>query len=165
MSSAMARSLPAPKHVKDLLEDLLGRTISVSLTDPLRAAEMHQSLVAVYVDDGLKLAAVCGMSLELTVYAAAALALIPVGGARDFIKEREITPLLAENAFEICNILGSLLNHEGLPHIRLYQTHLPDGPAPPNDAAGRLLALGQRLDLIVTVGGYGAGKLSLSLAG
>ena len=164
MIGIMARSLPAPKHVKDLLEDLLGRTINVAPTDPLRAAEMHQSLVAVYVDDGLKLAAVCGLSFDLTVYAAAALGLIPPGGARDFIKEHEISPLLAENATEICNILGSLLNHEGLPHIRLYQTFFPDGPAPPNDAASRLLALGQRLDLIVTVVGYGAGKLSLSLA-
>lgn len=159
----MSRTIPAPKHVRDLLEDLLGRTITLAPTEPLRSAEMHQSMVAVYVDDGLKLAAVLAFDLNLTIYSAAALGLIPPGGAKDMIKDREITPLVAENATEICNIFGTLLNHEGLPHIRLYQTFLPDGPAPPNDASGHLLALGRRLDLLVQIGGYGGGRLALSL--
>jgi hypothetical protein len=160
----MSRPLPPSKAVRDLLEDLLGRTVKVSPAEPIRAAEMHQSLVAVYVDDAMKLAAVVGMSFPLTVYAAAALGLVPPGGAHDFVKDREITPMLAENATEICNIFGSVLNKEGLPHIRLYQTFLPDGPAPPHDAAGRLLALGRRLDLTLEITGYGGGKFSLSLA-
>jgi hypothetical protein len=164
MMSAMSRSLPPAKHVRDLFEDLLGRTINVSPADPMRVAEMHQSMVAVYVDDGLKLAAVIGMSFPLTIYASAALGLIPPGGAKDFVKEREITPLLAENAKEICNILASLLHHEGLPHVRMYQTFMPDGPAPPSDASSRLLALGRRLDLDVLIAGYGGGKFSLSLS-
>ena len=159
----MARALPAAKHIRDLLEDLLGKTVNVSPADPMRAAEMHQSLVAVYVDDNLKLAAVVGMTFPLTIYTSAALGLIPPGGARDLVKEHEITPMLAENATEICNILGTVLNHEGLPHIRLYQTFLPGGPQPPADVTGRLLALGRRLDLLMEVQGYGGGKFSLSL--
>ncbi|MBT8227350.1 MAG: hypothetical protein HKP61_08535 [Dactylosporangium sp.] len=159
----MSRPLPAAKHIRDLLEDLLGRTVKISPTDPLRAAEMHQSLVAVYVDDRLKLAAVVGMSFPLTIYASAALGLIPPGGARDFVEERDISPMLAENATEICNIIGTVLNHEGMPHIRLYQTYLPGGAPPPNDAGGRLLALGRRVDLTLEIAGYGGGKFSLSL--
>lgn len=159
----VVRALPPAKHVRDLLEDLLGKSVKVSPADPILAAEMHQSLVAVYVNDALKLAAVVGMSFPLTVYASAALGLIPPGGARDFVKDHEITPMLAENATEICNILGTVLNHEGLPHIRLYGTYLPGGTPPPADAAGRLLALGRRLDLQIEIAGYGGGKFSLSL--
>lgn len=159
----MTRPLPAPKHVRDLLTDLLGKTVNVSPTDPMRAADIHQGLVAVYVDDGLKLTGVVGMDFPLTVYTAAALGLIPPGGAKDFIKEREISPMLAENAREVCNILGSILNHPGHPPIRLYQTFLPNDPPPPSDAVGRLLALGHRLDLVVSVATYGEGKLSISL--
>jgi hypothetical protein len=161
----MSRPIPATKHVRDLLEDLLGRAVTVGPAEPLRAAEMHQSMVSVYVDDGLKLAAVLSLDLHLTIYSAAALGLIPPGGAKDMVKDREITPLVAENATEICNIYGTLLNQQGLPHIRLYQTFLPDGPAPPNDAAGHLLALGRRLDLLVQIAGYGGGRLALSLVG
>ncbi len=158
----MSRPIPAPKHVRDLFEELLGRPVGVEPADPLRSAEMHRSLIAVYVDDGLGLAALAAMDFPLAVYSAAALGLVPPGGARDYIEERTMSPLLAENANEICNILGSVLNHEGLPHIRLYQTYLPGQPLP-GDATSRMLALGRRLDLIVTIERYGSGKLSISL--
>ena len=159
----MTRQLPAAKHIRDTFEDLIGRHVNVCPADPMRSAEMHQSLVAVYVDDGLKLCAVLGMTFPLAVYSAAALGLIPPGGAKDMVEEREVTPLIAENAAEICNVLGTVLNHEGQPRVRMYQTFMPGGPPPPNDAAGRLLALGHRLDLEVEVTGYGKGKFSLSL--
>lgn len=160
----MTRPVPTPKHIRDLLEDLLGRTVKVAPADPLRNPDVHRSLIAIYVDDGLGLAAIAGLEFPLAVYCAAALGLIPPGGAHDYVKDQEMSPLLIENANEVCNILGSVLNKEGLPHIRLYQTYLP-GENLPADATGHLLALGRRLDLNVDVSGYGAGKLSISLIG
>ena len=156
-------SLPAPKEVRDLFEDLLGRPVTVSPTDPVLSEAVRRTMVALYVDNALKLQAVIGLELSLAVYAGAALGLIPPGGAQDSVEEGVMTPVVAENVTEVCNIMAGLLNRPGAPHLRLYQRFLP-GEGPPTDAVGNLLALGRRLDLNVDVSGYGSGKLSISLA-
>ena len=156
-------SLPAPKEVRDLFEDLLGRPVTVSPTDPVLSEAVRRTMVALYVDNALKLQAVIGLELSLAVYAGAALGLIPPGGAQDSVEEGVMTPVVAENVTEVCNIMAGLLNRPGAPHLRLYQRFLP-GEGPPTDATGHLLALGRRLDLNVEVSGYGSGKLSISFA-
>ncbi len=156
-------SLPAPKEVRDLFEDLLGRPVTVSPTDPVLSEAVRRTMVALYVDNALKLQAVIGLELSLAVYAGAALGLIPPGGAQDSVEEGVMTPVVAENVTEVCNIMAGLLNRPGAPHLRLYQRFLPR-EGPPTDAVGHLLALGRRLDLNVDVSGYGSGKLSISLA-
>jgi hypothetical protein len=160
----MSHVLPVPKAVKDLFDDLLGRPVTVNPADPLKAADVPRTLVALYTDDRLQLMAVIGMNFELTVYAGAAIGLIPPGGAEACIEDKEISKMIGENAVEICNILAGLINKEDAPRVKLHQTFLPGG-GPPADAVNHLLALGRRLDLKVDVSGYGGGKISLALAG
>jgi hypothetical protein len=64
---------------------------------------------------------------------------------------------------DLCNILTSLLNREGLPHLKMNRTFMP-GEQPPADTIGYLLALGRRLDLMVDVQGYGSGRFTIALA-
>jgi hypothetical protein len=156
-------SLPAPKEVRDLLEDLLGRSVTVGNANPVRAEELSTTLVSVYVDDMLTLAGVIGLDLPLAVYAGAAIGLMPPGGAQDCVDEGTMTSILAENATEVCNIMAGLLNRPGSPRVRMYQTFMP-GDQLPIDAASHILALGKRLDLSVEVAGYGSGRLSVALA-
>lgn len=156
--------IPASLAVRNLLEDLLGREVTVTPADPVVAKDLPGTVVAVYVGDHLKLAAVLGLDLSLAAYAGAALGLLPAGGAEDAIEEKNLPPALAENVRELCNILTSLLNREGAPHVKLDRVLLPGEPVP-NDAAAHLLAIGRRLDLGVQVARYGGGRLSLSLAG
>jgi hypothetical protein len=160
----MAHVLPVPKDVKDLFEDLLGRPVNVSPTDPLRAADVTQTLVAVYVDRSLQMGAVVGLDFALTAFVGASIGLIPPGGAEACIEDKEISKMIGENAIEVCNILASLINREGAARLKLHQTYLPGNP-PPTDAVAHLMALGRRIDLQVDIGGYGAGKLSLAFAG
>jgi hypothetical protein len=157
-------AIPAAKAVKDLLESLLGRTVEVSPGDPARTGEVTPAFVASYVDNALRLTAVAGFDLPLAAYVGAAIGLVPLGGARACIQDGELSPMLAENVGEVCNVLTTLLNHDGARHTRLYAVHQPGQPAP-NDVAGRLVAPGSRLDLAVTVAGYGAGRFWLSLVG
>jgi hypothetical protein len=103
------------------------------------------------------------MDLSLAANVGAALGLIPAGAAEDSIDEKTLFPNLAENVFEMCNVLTSLLNREGAPHVKLYQVIYP-GMSLPNDARAHLLALGRRLDLLIEVSRYGKGKFSMSLA-
>jgi hypothetical protein len=158
----MSVQLPAPKDVRDLFEDLLGRPTTVGTANPVLAEDMKTTLVSLYTDSKQKLWAVAGLDLPLTVYAGSALGLLPPGGAQDCVEDGVVTETVAENVREVCNIMASLLNSEGGPHLKLHQVFLP-GEAPPSDAGATLLALGRRLDLAVEVGGYGTGRWSVSM--
>lgn len=153
--------IPPAKAVKDLLEGLLGRDVDVSPADPLRVGDLPRTAVAVYVDDTMRLTAVAGLDLPLAANVGAAIGLVPPGGAKACVEDNELSPMIAENFTEVCNVLTTLLNKEGGPHLRLHQVFLP-GQEAPGDAASRLLALGSRLDLDVAVNGYGSGRFSLS---
>ncbi len=59
------------------------------------------------------------------------------------------------------NVLSALLNVEGR-QLRLYATYAP-GQLPPLDVMTVVRKLGRRVDLAVTVAGYGTGHLGLVL--
>ncbi|GGK82826.1 hypothetical protein [Mangrovihabitans endophyticus] len=155
--------IPGSHTVRNLFEDLLGRDVSVGPGDPMAQADLATATVAIYTDSQQKIYGVLGMDLTLAANVGAALGLLPAGAAEDSIDEKKLFPNLAENVFELCNVLTSLLNREGAPHVKLYQVVYP-GMDLPADARAHLLALGRRLDLMVEVARYGKGKFSLSLA-
>ena len=155
--------LPGSLTVRNLFEDLLGRDCNVAPGDPITADDLPTATVAVYTDNQQQIYGVLGMQLSLAANAGAALGLLPAGAAEDSIDEKKLSPGLAENVFELCNVLTSLLNRDGGPHVKLYQVVYPGMPLP-NDARAHLLALGRRLDLTIEVARYGKGKFSLSLA-
>jgi hypothetical protein len=158
----MSLTLPGMLPVRNMLEDLLGREVTVTPADPVAAEDLPASVVAIYVDNRSQMVAVLGMSLPLAAYAGAALGLMPAGAAEDAVEDKELSPMLAENVQELCNILTGLLNREGAPHVKLYRVILP-GEQLPRDAASLLLALGNRLDINAQISRYGGGVLSLSL--
>src|SRR5437773_934901 len=114
----MPHVLPAPIAIRNLMEDLLGRDVSVKPGDPFTTTA--HTLTAIYVDDNLRMACVIGLDLPLAAYSGAALGLMPAGGAQDCIEDKALSPVLAENVSELCNILTGLLNRDGAPHVRLY---------------------------------------------
>jgi hypothetical protein len=155
--------LPVSLAVRNLFEDLLGRDCMVGPGDPVTAADVPTATVAIYTDNAQQIYGVVGMDLSLAANVGAALGLIPAGAAEDSIDEKTLFPNLAENVFELCNVLTSLLNREGAPHVKLHQVIYP-GVSLPDDARAHLLALGRRLDLMIEVSRYGKGKFSMSLA-
>ena len=155
--------LPGTLSVRTLFEDLLGRDCTVASGDPLTAADLPTATVAIYTDAQQQIYGVLGMQLSLAAGVGAALGLLPVGAAEDSIAEQRLLPNLAENVVEMCNVLTSLLNREGGPHVQLHQVVHPGTPLPV-DVRAHLLALGRRLDLMIEISRYGKGRLSLSLA-
>src|ERR1041384_4708237 len=113
--------LPGTLAVRNLFEDLLGREVTVSPGDPLSADEVNTSTIAIFTDTAQQIYAVLGMDLILSANAGAALGLLPAGAAEDSIDEKKLNANLAENVGELCNVLTSLLNKEGSPHIKLHQ--------------------------------------------
>lgn len=155
--------IPGSHLVRNLFEDLLGRDCNVSPGAPMTADDLPGGTIAIYTDSQQQIYAVMGMQLELAANVGAALGLLPAGAAEDSIDDKKLADNLAENVFELFNVLTSLLNREGGPHVKLYQVVYPGMPLP-NDARAHFLALGRRLDLTIEVSRYGKGKFSLSLA-
>jgi hypothetical protein len=155
--------IPGSLQVRNLFEDLLGRDVTVTPGDPLVVKDLSTAVVAIFVDHSQQIVGVIGMDLTLAANAGAALGLLPAGAAEDAVEAKSLPATIAENVGELCNVLTSLLNREGAPHVKLYQVIYP-GTTLPNDAQAHLLALGRRLDLTVEINRYGKGRFSLSLA-
>ena len=153
--------LPAPKAVRDLFVDLLGRNVEVTPADVPYGPELGEpTTYAVYVDDRVRATAVAAADLDLSARMAAAIGLVPPGGAEAAIEDRRLSPMLEENLYEVLNICSQLLNAEGRPHVKLHANYPPASP-PPGDVRGYANALGSRLDLTVSIAGYGEGRLAL----
>jgi hypothetical protein len=155
--------LPNPKDVRDMLVDLLGRDVSVNVTDPMELTPDRPACFAVYVDNRVQTVVIIVADLSLAAYTGAAIGLIPAGGASDAIKERSLPKMLSENFAEVLSVGVGLFNVEGAPHLKLYATYGPDD-SPPTDVLANAKVLGKRLDLAVNVAGYGSGHLSVVVA-
>ncbi|MBO0901246.1 hypothetical protein J1G44_10370 [Cellulomonas sp. zg-ZUI199] len=153
--------LPPAKEVRDLLADLLGREVEVrtgaAMVDPTQDGG---ALVGVYVDRLLSLRALCLMDLPAAAYVGAAIGLVPARVAQESVECELLGPGLEENAREVLNVLASLLNAEGAPHVRLDAVHAPR-EALPHDVAPWVRAYVRRTDLEIDVVGYGRGGFSL----
>lgn len=155
--------LPAALEVRELVEGLVGRDVTVGPSTPLAPGPYSPASVAVYVDDQLRVRAVIVCDLALSAWTGAAIGLVPPRQAEEARVAGALTPTLVENLHEVLNVAASLFNVEGAAHLRLHVLH-PAGPSLPGDAMARALALGRRLDLEVTVAGYGSGKLAVVLS-
>ncbi|MDT0166344.1 hypothetical protein Q9R32_12345 [Actinotalea sp. AC32] len=153
--------LPAALEVRELLEGLLGRDVEATVgTSPVNPTQHPGAVVGVYVDDLLKLRALILMDMPLAAWAGAAIALIPAATARDSVEQGLITPALFDNTAEILNVAASLFNHDGAPHLRLYETYAPRETLPA-DVSKWVMAYVKRLDMELDVSGYGSGLVSV----
>lgn len=153
--------LPAALEVRELLEGLLGRDVEAQVgAAPVDTRAPGGATVAAYVDDQLGLRAIVLMDLALSAHSGAAIALVPRTAADDAVANGSLTPALYDNAAEILNIMASLFNKDDAPHVRLYEAYAPR-EAVPSDIQTWLLAYVPRLDMEVTVAGYGTGHLSV----
>jgi hypothetical protein len=159
-ATATTTVLPPAKAVRDLLEDLLGRDIEVSPSEPLVPGVKEPAAVAVYVDKGLRTCAVVTFDLALSAYAGAAIGLIPKGGAEACLEEGELTPMVRDNLSEVLNIFSVIFQKPNVPAVRLYGVYEP-GELPPADVSAYARTVGRRLDVTVKVAGYGFGRLAV----
>ncbi|HET8614479.1 MAG TPA: hypothetical protein VFL94_03060 [Actinomycetales bacterium] len=156
--------LPPNKAVKDVFEDLLGRDVEVAPSaDRTPVGPGHLTMEAVYVDDQMRMRAVIVTDLALTAYAAAAIGLVPPGGAEAAIEDGELSESLVDNISEVFNIMAGLFNTAGSPHVRLYAWYPPGEPAPA-DVADLTASIVGRNDLDVSIAGYGDGQIGIVIA-
>jgi|1185.fasta_scaffold104345_2 hypothetical protein len=153
-----SRPLPGRAAVRSLVEDLVGRPVELGDGDPVPAHPT--SVVAVYVDDMLGLAAVLVVDLPGAARLGSALGLLPPSGVDDAVDENRLSDLLQENCYEVLNVLSAALNVVGVPHVRLYEMYGPDAPLPA-DVAALTARAGERLDVVLSIAGYGDVRVSV----
>jgi hypothetical protein len=150
---------PAAKDVKDMLSGLVGKAVTVAPGAPVTPTEDKPVSVAVYVDPGMAVNALCVMDLAASAYTGGALALLPPGGCQDAVDEDgELSGMQVEALHEVVNVLSALFNVGGAPHSRLHKLYAP-GEDLPGDIAGMLAAF-NREDIAIEIPGYGKGAIS-----
>jgi len=150
--------LPSSMAVRELLERLLGRDVDAVVCPPPITAT---AVLGLYACERDRMTTVATLDLPLAACLGSALALLPPGIAESAIADGELPDDLAENVGEVLNVLTVVLNEHSSTRQRLYASY--PGIAAPADAAAYSKALGNRLDLQVSVPGYGSGTLSIVL--
>jgi hypothetical protein len=151
-------SLPSRAAVRGLVEDLVGRPVELRDADPVPADPGN--VVGIYVSDQLALSAVVVLDLTGAARLGGALGLLPRGAVDEAVEEGRLPEMLRDNCFEVLNVLTSAFNAPGAPHVRLYELYGPDASMP-SDVAALAYALGQRLDVMLMISGYGDVHLSV----
>ncbi|GAB3684270.1 hypothetical protein [Angustibacter aerolatus] len=152
--------LPTHQAIRELLEGMLGRDVTLAYGKGLRPDSTPAPSIGVYVDDRGTMTALVLFDFALTAYAGAALGLVPAGGAEAAIEDRDIPDSLQENAYELLNVFAGALNQFSDTHQKLSVVHRP-GDTLPADVAEWANVVTQRDDLKVTIKGYGDGGLAV----
>jgi hypothetical protein len=92
----------------------------------------------------------------------AALTRMPAESARQDGRKSVVSDTILENVGEVYNVLTSTLNSRGEPHMTLHQTRKERAPF--EGPLGKVIeAAPNRIDLQITVPGYGKGTFTLIL--
>lgn len=141
-----------------VLGDTLGRDVTGKKTAfPLTSSQPR--IVVVFGEDDESIASICVCDISFAALAGAALVLIPPGAAKDAIRSGKCPPDLLENLAEIFSICRQCFQEPGH-HIappRIYTD--PQQVPPPVTAA--ISPTKPRIDLEITIAGYGTGRLSV----
>ena len=162
----MPAHYPAPikDDVRDLLTDLLGRTILADKAASVLVLEEDEpAVVAEYVTDDGSVGALCVVDAPFAARCGAALSMVPSNVADEAVEKGELPDMLLENWKEVANIFAQLLNGPRTPHLRLQAIHQLPGEVPqPVDAL--LRAPEFRRDFELRIEDYGKGRFSLLVA-
>jgi hypothetical protein len=146
-----------------MFTDLLGKKVTGTEADPTSLDGADGTVRGVYMADGQVPGAVYLLDLELAAAMGAALVMMPAGLVKESVSEKALVAGLGENSFEVLNVASRLVNRAGGVHYKLREQVLPGAPLP-EDVAPILEAPSQRVDLVLTVEGYGSGRLVIVIA-
>jgi hypothetical protein len=150
--------LPNRHAIRNTIEDLVGRT--VTLSDGCAPEANPTNVVGVYVNDALATLAIAVIDIECATRMGGALAMIPKAVVEEAIEAGELPEPLDNNCYEVLNVLAAVFNIPNAPHVRLYNLYTPGVPLPPDVASLAKLAA-SRMDVELTIAGYGSGMMSI----
>lgn len=155
----MTLAMPAASEVRELVNGLLDRAVTVTPEPRPVLPGRDVQVVGSYVDDEGTVRAVALSDHVLGTVLGAALALVPAPRVEEAVSRGAVPADLADNTREVLNVAASLFN-TGDAHLKLSATWV--APEPVGDDVVEFLRVPcQRTDLRVVVPGYGEGVLAL----
>ncbi|MFP4635618.1 MAG: hypothetical protein ACLFRD_07150 [Nitriliruptoraceae bacterium] len=153
--------MPARASLRDLLADLLGRTVTVRPGPDLELdPERPAYLSGFRFDDGAP-AAVAVTDLDLSLGAAAAIGAMPPQETREQVEQvGRLEGDLVDFLHEVLNVSSRLLNSPTTPHVVLRELAVVPGEVA-EDLAQLATSPSQRHDWTVAIDGYGDGLITL----
>jgi two-component system chemotaxis response regulator CheY len=155
-----APTLPTAHQTEQLLTTLLSRPVTTTPGAPVLPRPGRRALSVAYVTRRLRTAAVLVADLPLATALTAALDLDPEQSLAEAMMRRRLPGRADQNLPELAEVAASLFVPVGGDVLRTFGVHLP-GQLPPPLTAAAVGALRRRLDVFVTIDGFGAGELSL----
>lgn len=152
--------LPTPDAVTRLLSGLLGVKVSVidNKVDDAKLVVSGGFASAVHNE-----AAFCLLDIPFGAAAGAALSMMPVDVAKDYVKKGSLDEDIRDNCAEVLNVCSRLFTSSDAHRVTLtIKTFTPEPIVPEAKAA---LAGGQRLNLNLGIERYGSGALVLVIPG
>jgi hypothetical protein len=154
--------IPIQEAVRDLVADLIGRPVAVDKVSD-RIADEDMGVIGVYRDDAGGLQAVVPFDRALATVLGGGLVMVPEVVVKEHLKKGELPENLVENAWEVLNIMSSLLNREGVEHVALAER--PEAWDQLGDDVKALIESPVRQRwFMMTVPGYGTGQLGFVAA-
>lgn len=157
----MATIHPTPREVevRQMLAMLFGNDLTISEAEELPVDAESNNAAALYLADDDTPVTACVCDMNFAAFAGSALTKIPPGGAEDAAKSGELTENMMGNLNEVMNICSRLFMSGNSPHLRLDKMYASIAEMPDN-AKTMFDAVSGRLDLKVTIPGYGEGYLA-----
>lgn len=159
--------LPDLAFVLKHFTDLLGRRCTgVLTTTKLRTGSAERWHGAWYELDDKRIVGAMAVDLPLAAALGTSIALIPAAQAAAMVKAGALDTMATENLFECLNV-SSRFFHRAYEHpvtiVGAVANPLPPGAtAFPQEAKRILLQPGQRLDVALTIDGYGTGTIAIA---
>lgn len=151
--------LPGAAELAGLLDGLLDRGTTAQQQDGPVLPGRDVAVVAAYAEPDGAVRAVAMLDLAAAACLGAALALAPGQRVGDALSAGALPTELADSTREVLDVLASLLAGDGAP---LTLAALAVAPMPVGAPTVRFLrAQRRRKDLVVTVPGYGEGRVAL----
>ncbi len=149
-------TLPKLDDVARVLGMLLNKPVTAATAQPLS----NPSIAGTYIDRKGDIGALCLVDVAFAAYAGAALTMIPCDVANDEIRTRRLSSEILENLQEVFNVMVAFFNQGDVPHIR-FADMLTTPAEFPADFDNLDHGGARRVDLGVTIEGYGAGAMCL----
>lgn len=155
-TATLEMSLPV---ALSMFSDLVGKKVSGEEIEEY-AIDSDTMVRGVFIANGEAPGAVYLLDLELAAALGAALVMMPAGLVKESVQDKAMFPGLVDNSFEVLNVMSRLVNRAGGIHYKIREQVLT-GVALAPDAAAVVENHTQRIDLKLSVDGYGSGRLTI----
>ena len=142
---------PSADHVSEMLGMLYDGDV-----DPIEVKDVGDAAyVATFVNPEGEVVAACLSDAGMTIFSGAALSMLPPGGAKDMVSDKEFTKSVLDNFYEVMNICSRLLMSNSTPHLKLAEV------IPMSTAAQSLGSLSNAVSICYELGipKYGKGRV------